>query len=430
MTKTLKRIYVRSFGCPTNLADGEAIIDCLSETGYEIAHRIEDADALIYNTCAVKTPTENRIMNILKHSPLNKKLIVTGCLPLVNYERLVAEVKADGIIGPSPGLRIVDVVSKVASGQEAIILEKDFEISLNFPKTRRHKVIGIIPINYGCLGSCSYCCVVFARGRLRSFKTEKIVERVKFDVTCGVKEIWLTSQDTGCYGKDIGTNLFTLLEQICKINAKFFVRVGMMTPNHVLESLNKVIQVYKDEKIFKFLHLPVQSGDNEVLKKMNRFYSIEDFKEIISRFRENIPNITIATDIICGFPSETDKAFNNTLKLIEETQPDIVNVSKFFPRPHTTSEKMEPHVPLREAHERSKKTAELSKKISSEKNKGWMGWKGKILVDEKGKIPNSWIGRNFAYKPIVVKSHKNLLGKSINVKVVKTFATYLGAEIL
>ena len=246
----------------------------------------------------------------------------------------------------------------------------------------------------------------------------------------GVKEIWLTSQDTGCYGKDIGTNLFTLLEQICKINAKFFVRVGMMTPNHVLESLNKVIQVYKDEKIFKFLHLPVQSGDNKILKKMNRFYSIEDFKKIISSFREEIPDITIATDIICGFPSESDKAFNNTLKLVEETQPDIVNVSKFFPRPHTTAEKMEPHVPLREVHERSKKTADLSKKISSEKNKGWMGWKGKILVDEKGKIPNSWIGRNFAYKPIVVKSRGNLLGKSINVKVIKTFATYLGAEIL
>lgn len=430
MTQTLKRIYVRSFGCPTNLADGEAIIDWLSEAGYEIVHRIEDADALIYNTCAVKTPTENRIMSILKHSPNNKKLIVTGCLPLVNFERLIAEVKADGIVGPSPGMRIVDAVSKVASGQEAIILEKDFEINLNLPKNIRHRVIGIIPINYGCLGSCSYCCVVFARGRLRSFKTEEIVERAKSDVACGVKEIWLTSQDTGCYGKDIGTNLVTLLRQNCKINGDFFVRVGMMNPNHALESLDELIQAYKDEKIFKFLHLPVQSGDNEVLKKMNRFYSIEDFKEIVHRFRENIPSITIATDIICGFPSESDKAFNNTLKLIEETQPDIVNVSKFFSRPHTTAEKMKPCVLLQEVHERSKKVAELSKKISSEKNKKWIGWEGKILVDEEGKVSDSWIGRNFAYKPIVVKSRGNLLGKSFNVKVIKAFATYLEAEIL
>jgi MiaB/RimO family radical SAM methylthiotransferase len=246
----------------------------------------------------------------------------------------------------------------------------------------------------------------------------------------GVKEVWLTSQDTGCYGKDIGVNLTALLRQICKIEEQFFVRVGMMTPNYALESLDELIQVYKDEKIFKFLHLPVQSGDDEVLKNMNRFYSTEDFKKIVYRFREGIPDITIATDVICGFPSESEKAFINTLKLIEETQPDSINVSKFFPRPNTTAEKMKPNVPLQEVSERSKKIAELSKKISSEKNKRWIRWEGKILVDEKGKIPNSWIGRNFAYKAIVVKSNEALLGQFINVRVVKTFATYLRAEIL
>jgi len=430
MIKTPKRIYVRSFGCPTNLADGEAIVDYLSEAGYEVVQEIEEADILIYNTCAVKTPTENRIMNILKSSPANKKLVVTGCLPLINFERLRVETKADGIVGPSPGIRIVEAVSKVASGQEVIMLEKDFKPSLNVSKVRKHKVIGIIPINYGCLGSCSYCCVVFARGRLRSYKIDEIVERIKFDLASGVKEIWLTSQDTGCYGKDIESNLAALLGQICKIDGEFFVRVGMMTPNYALESLDELIQAYKDDRIFKFLHLPVQSGDNEVLKNMNRFYSTEDFKEIIHRFREEIPNITIATDVICGFPGESDKAFSKTLKLIEETQPDIVNVSKFFPRPHTTAEKMEPHVPLREISERSRKMAKLSKKISLEKNKKWVGWEGRILIDEKGKVSDSWIGRNFAYKPIVVKNDETLLGKFIDVKVVKTFATYLRAKIL
>jgi len=121
-----KRIYVRSFGCPTNFADGEDIVNCLSETGYEVVQKIEDADILIYNTCAVKTPTENRIMNVLKNAPVSKKLIVAGCLPLINLERLRAEVKADGIVGPSPGIRIVEAVSKVASGQEVILLKKDF----------------------------------------------------------------------------------------------------------------------------------------------------------------------------------------------------------------------------------------------------------------------------------------------------------------
>lgn len=430
MIEACRRIYVRSFGCPTNLADGEVIIDCLSEVGHEVVQKIEDADILIYNTCAVKTPTENRIMNILKNSPTNKKLIVAGCLPLINFERLKAEVKADGIVGPSLGIRIVEAVSKVASGQEVIMLEKDFLPSLHVSRIRKNKVIGIIPINYGCLGSCSYCCVVFARGRLRSYKIDEIVERIKFDLTCGVKEVWLTSQDTGCYGKDIRTNLATLLRQIGRIDGEFFVRVGMMTPNYASESLEDLIQVYKDEKIFKFLHLPVQSGDDEVLRNMNRFYSAEDFEEIISRFRKEIPDITIATDAICGFPGESDEAFKKTLKLIEETQPDIVNISKFFPRPHTAAEKMESHVPLREISKRSKKMAKLSKRISFEKNKKWIKWKGKILVDERGKVSDSWIGRNFAYKPIVIKSKENLLGNFLDVKVVKTFATYLRAKIL
>jgi MiaB-like tRNA modifying enzyme len=369
-------------------------------------------------------------MNILKNAPVSKKLIVAGCLPLINLERLRAEVKADGIVGPSPGIRIVEAVSKVANGQEVIMLKKDFEPSLNVSKVREHKVIGIIPISYGCLGSCSYCCVVFARGHLKSHKTDEIVDRIKFDLACGVKEIWLTSQDTGCYGKDIGTNLEALLRQICRIDEEFFVRVGMMTPNYALESLNELVQAYKDAKVFKFLHLPVQSGDNEVLQNMNRFYSTEDFEEIIYRFREEIPDITIATDVICGFPGESDRAFSKTLKLIEETHLDVVNVSKFFPRPHTAAEKMKPYVSMREVSERSRKMAELSKKISLEKNKKWTEWEGKILVDEKGKVSNSWIGRNFAYKPIVVKSKENLLGKFVDVKVEKTFATYLRAEIL
>jgi len=429
MVESLRRVYVRSFGCPTNLADGEVIMDCLLEAGYEFVKKAEGADILIYNTCAVKAPTENRIINILKNSPDSKKLIVTGCLPLINLARLRAEVKADGIVGPSPGIRIVDAVSMVASGQKVVMLE-DFKPNLKTSKVRKRKVTDVIPINYGCLGSCSYCCVVFARGRLRSFKVDEIVERVRSDLAFGVKEIWLTSQDTGCYGKDIDTNLADLLRHVCRIDGEFFVRVGMMTPNYAFELLDELIHVYKDEKIFKFLHLPVQSGDNEVLKRMNRFYSTEDFRKIICRFREEIPDITIATDIICGFPGESGKAFERTLELVEETQPDIVNVSKFFPRPRTSAERMEPRVPIREVSERSRKIADLSKKISSEKNEKWLGWEGRILVDEKGKVSGSWIGRNSAYKPMVIKSDQALLGKFIDVRVVKTFATYLEAKIL
>ncbi|MFQ5759106.1 MAG: radical SAM protein, partial [Candidatus Bathyarchaeia archaeon] len=250
------------------------------------------------------------------------------------------------------------------------------------------------------------------------------------DVASGAKEVWLTSQDMACYGRDIGVTLADLLEKICNIEGTFLVRIGMMTPNYTLANLDRLVEAYQHRKIFKFLHLPVQSGDDEVLRRMQRFYTIEDFNQIVAMFRKAIPNITIATDVICGFPGETSEAFEKTMHLIEKVKPDIVNVSKFFPRPNTPAEKLEPKIPPSEIKERSKKMAELVRRIALEKNQAWKDWKGQILVDEKGKKPGSWIGRNFAYKPVVVKSRESLLGRIVNVHVVKAFQTYLRAELL
>jgi MiaB-like tRNA modifying enzyme len=423
-------VYVKSFGCPTNLADGELMAGCLSEAGYNIVERVEDADFIIYNTCAVKTPTENRMIEILKKAPGDKKLIVTGCLPLINFERINTEAKFDGVLGPAPGSKILKVMHKVGRGARVILMERNLKPNLSLPKIPTNKVVGIIPINYGCLGSCSYCCVLFARGHLRSYQIDEVVERVKRDLTSGVKEIWFTSQDTACYGKDIGVSLADLLMEACKVEGEFFVRVGMMTPNYTLEILDDLIQAYKNEKVFKFLHLPVQSGDYEILRRMNRFYSVEDFRTIIRSFRKEISEITIATDVICGFPGESQEAFERTVQLIEEVQPDVVNVSKFFPRPNTPARKMKSFVHPREVKKRSKRLAELSKKISFEKNKGWMNWEGKLLIDEEGTKSSSWIGRNFAYKPMVIKTDESLLGKILDVHVVDVFPTYLKAEIL
>ena len=425
-----KRIYVRSFGCPTNLGDGELMAGCLSGAGYDVVERTEDADVLIYNTCAVKTPTENRMIDILRSTSKGKKLIVTGCLPLINFERVKAEVKFDGVLGPAPGSKIVEAVQKVIRGKRVVALEKSSKPSLDLPRIPVNRVVGIIPINYGCLGSCSYCCVLFARGRLRSYRIDELVERIKRDVVSGVREIWLTSQDTACYGRDIGVSLADLLKEVCRVDGEFFVRVGMMTPNYALEILDDLIQAYKDEKVFKFLHLPLQSGDDEVLRLMNRLYSVEDFTRIVNSFRKEIPEITLATDVICGFPSESKEAFERTVELIKEVQPDIVNISKFFPRPRTPAAKMKPFVSPREVKERSRRLAKLSKRVSLERNRAWMGWEGKILVDEAGKKASSWVGRNFVYKPVVVKTSEFLPGRFSVVRVVRVFPTYLEAEIV
>ncbi len=424
--KPSKRVFVKSYGCPTNTSDGEVMSGCLSTGGYDIVSKPQDADVLIYNTCAVKTPTEDRMFHILRHVPQGKRLIVTGCLPLINFERLKSEIDFDGVLGPAPGSKVVEAVDRILRGDRVVALENDSTPDLNLPRVPVNEVIGIIPINYGCLGSCSYCCVLLARGRLRSYKPSEIEQRVRQALTFGVKEIWLTSQDTACYGRDVSTDLVHLLKTICEVEGDFLVRVGMMTPNIALDILDDLVDAYKHDKIFKFLHLPVQSGANEVLRLMNRLYSVENFKKIVQSFRKKIPEITIATDVICGFPGESDEAFARTTELIKEVQPDVVNVSKFFPRPHTPALEMT-QLDSSEVKDRSKAMAALSRRIAFERNKGWMHWKGTILVDERGR-DESWIGRNFAYKPVVVKSKHSLLGRFLNIRVRKTFATYLEAE--
>jgi threonylcarbamoyladenosine tRNA methylthiotransferase CDKAL1 len=427
------RVLVKSFGCSTNLADGAVLEGCLAQAGYELAGSIASADVIVLNTCAVKGPTENRMIEISKRVPRKKKLIVTGCLPLVNFERLQKEVPFSGVVGPAAGERIVEIVKRVSTGETVIALEKaaDGLPNLNLPRVQSSSVTSIVPINYGCLGSCAYCCVVFARGRLRSYDVVDIVERVREDLDSGLREFWITSQDTACYGRDKRTDLAALLQALCGIDGNFRVRVGMMTPNNVLDILEELVQAFQDERIFKFIHLPVQSGDDDVLKRMRRFYCVNDFKRVVEAFRASFPDITLATDVICGFPGETEEAFQGTLRLMEEVRPDVVNVSKFFARPKTAAAKMQKDaVPWSEIKRRSIMASALAKKLSLENNRRLVGWTGEILIDEVGKVPGSWVGRNFAYKPVAVKTTSKLIGKFVPVEIMKAFPTYLLSTII
>lgn len=427
------QVFVKSFGCSTNLADGEVLVGCLAKAGYKQVNDASVADVIIYNTCAVKGPTENRIIEVLKRVPKDKKLIVAGCLPLINFERLRSEVRFDGVVGPAAGEKIVEVIEHVVNGERIIALKDatSAKPSLNLPRLQLNPAISIVPINYGCLGSCAYCCVVFARGHLRSYSIQEIVKRVKSDLAKGTSEFWITSQDVACYGRDIGASLAELVNAVCSVEGNFKIRVGMMTPNIVTNILDDLIQAFENEKIFKFIHLPVQSGDNQILKRMRRFYSTDDFKSIVDAFRANFRNLTLATDVICGFPGESTEAFEKTLRLIEEIKPDVVNVSKFFARPMTLAAEMQgDFVPLSEIKRRSSVMSELVRRIAFQKNQDWLGWTGEIIIDEIGKVSSSWIGRNFVYKPIVVKSSDDLLGKIVQVKVVNACSTHLQGEII
>ncbi len=425
-------VFVKSYGCSANLADGEVLEGCLAQAGYKLADSASKADVIIYNTCAVKGPTENRAIVALKRVPKDKKLIVAGCLPLINFERLRREVRFDGAVGPAAGTEIVDVVSRVLAGEKVVALDGALTAKprLGLPRLRSNPVVSVVPVSYGCLGSCAYCCVVSARGRLRSYTVKEVTERVEKDLVAGAKEFWVTSQDTACYGRDIGTNLAELLSALADVEGDFRVRVGMMTPNLVTDLLDDLVEAFRGSKVFKFVHLPVQSGDDLVLRGMTRFYTVQDFREVVGAFRSVFPEVTVATDVICGFPGETRGAFENTLKLIAEVKPDIVNISKFFARPGTAAAEMRDGVvEPAEIKRRSSEAAKLVKQVSLERNRRWVGWSGEVLVDETGKVPGSWIGRNFAYKPVTLESSASLLGKTLHVKVVKAFSTYLAGKV-
>ncbi len=402
------------------------MLGCLERAGHSEASTPEEADILIYNTCAVKGPTEDRMISLLKAAPKDKKVLVAGCLPLINFERLRREVDFNGVVGPAASTEIVEAVNRILRGEKPIILNFNSKPEVNLPFKPSNPVRRIIPVAYGCLSSCSYCCVRIARGRLRSYTIEEVKGQVERAVRAGVREIWLTGQDLACYGLDQGLSLAQLLREVVEVEGCFYVRVGMMNPRFLLSQAEEVAEAFQHPKIFKFLHLPVQSGDDEVLRLMNRGYTSGDFKAIVNVFRRKVPDLTLATDIICGFPGETEEAFQNTLRLLEEVKPDIVNVSKFYPRPGTPARLME-KLPTKLVKERSRTLTALAGKIALERNRRWLGWEGEILIDEHG-LHGTMVGRNYAYKPIVV-NEKLKLGETVRVKISKSFQNYLEGEI-
>ncbi|MBI4010615.1 MAG: tRNA (N(6)-L-threonylcarbamoyladenosine(37)-C(2))-methylthiotransferase [Candidatus Aenigmarchaeota archaeon] len=420
-----KNIFVQTYGCTSNKADSQTMMGLLKQAGYEITFNENDADYLLVNSCAVKNATEDKIIHRLKElSKLNKKLIVTGCLTKVNPDRIRKILpNFAGMLDPRSVHKIVDVIKTIDNGNENVVQLSDIPAEKpQLPRFSFSKSIDIIKISEGCLSNCSFCGTKLARGHLYSYRPDIIRDAVKAGLAEDYKEFHLTSEDSSAYGREIETNLTELLESITRIEGKFFIRVGMMNPLHFKKvEIKDLIEIYKNEKIFKLLHLCVQSGSNKILKIMRRGYAVEDFVYYIEQFKEEIPELTLMTDIIVGHPGETEDDFEQTLNLIKEVKPDAVHISKFGPRPGTPAAKME-KINTEIISERSKILHDLARKISLENNQKWLGWKGEIIIDEEEE--NFVEGRNFAYKPIIIKEKINL-GSIIDVKVVDVKENFL-----
>lgn len=252
------------------------------------------------------------------------------------------------------------------------------------------------------MSKCTFCQTRLAKGQIRSYRIGDIVRQIRHDVIDGCKEIWLTSTDNGCYGKDIGSDLVQLFKSCCKEDASYKLRVGMMNPMHLPPLLDELLEVYRtNDKIFKFLYIPVQSGSDIILRKMKRGHSVKIYRDVVKAFRSKIPELTIATDVIVGFPSETDEDFEKTLSLIKETEPDVVNSSKYSVRPNTSAPKLK-HLSTEIIKKRTQKLHFLINQISRRRNSIWKGWDGELIIDH---IDNNIVeGRNYAYKPVVISS--------------------------
>ncbi len=418
------KFRIETYGCSANVNDSEIMAGLLARKGHKMVAAAEEADVVIVNTCTVKDPTEakirSRIRQLQREYP-GKRLVIAGCMAEAQTESVRVLAPAAAIVGTHRISRVVDAVE----GRTAVAIGSSRINKAGLPKSRINNAVSIVQINEGCLGSCTFCITKMARGKTFSYPAGTIANSIEAAVKDGCKEVWLTSQDTGTYGLDRGTNLPLLLQKVCEVKGDFLVRVGMMNPTLANALLQPLIKAFSDEKVFKFLHLPLQSGSNNVLAAMKRGYTVETFSKIVAEFRKHLPQITISTDIICGFPTEAEDDFKQTAAVVEAVRPDVVNVSRFWPRPGTEAAWMK-RLPDPIVMRRSKKLHALAKKIALENNREWLGWTGKVLFDERGKLPGTFVGRNLAYRPVVVRNIRgNLLGKMLDVEIFEAAPTHL-----
>lgn len=415
-------IYIETYGCSANQSSSEIMKGILARNGFNIVENEKIADIIILNTCVVKEPTIKGIEARIKHFA-GQKLIVAGCMPEVFADRIRELAPGASIISTHHIKYILKAIKNIREGKRTKFIGKNQEIKLCMPRVPKNRVIGITQISQGCVNQCAYCLVKNVKGPLFSYPQDMILKDIKNALDAGAKEIWLTSQDNAAYGLDNGAyQLPKLLRDITSIKGKFLVRLGMMNPSSLLPICDEVIECYKNKKMFKFLHLPIQSGSDRVLKLMNRKYNVKDFISIVGKFRQEFPDITIATDIIVGFPGETEEDFFKTMDLMKKIKPTIINISKFWPMQGTRAAQMK-QIDLKEIKQRASELSELHRKITFEINKECVGKKFRVLVDEKG-FGETFISRNINYRQIVLKG-KDLLGKTLDVEIVRATNFYL-----
>ncbi|XP_052012708.1 threonylcarbamoyladenosine tRNA methylthiotransferase isoform X2 [Apodemus sylvaticus] len=407
----IQKIWIRTWGCSHNNSDGEYMAGQLAAYGYKITENASDADLWLLNSCTVKNPAEDHFRNSIKKAQEeNKKVVLAGCVPQAQPRQ--DYLKGLSIIGVQQIDRVVEVVEETIKGHSVRLLGQKKDngrrlggARLDLPKIRKNPLIEIISINTGCLNACTYCKTKHARGNLASYPTDELVERAKQSFQEGVCELWLTSEDTGAYGRDIGTDLPTLLWKLVEVIPEgAMLRLGMTNPPYILEHLEEMAKILNHPRVYSFLHIPVQSASDSVLMDMKREYCVADFKRVVDFLKEKVPGITIATDIICGFPGETDQDFQETVKLVEEYRFPSLFINQFYPRPGTPAAKAE-QVPAHVIGERQQ-----------------------VLVTEESFDSKFYVAHNRFYEQVLVPKNPAFMGKMVEVDIYESGKHFLKGQ--
>ena len=432
------KVYLESFGCSASQASAEIMKASVERLGHKLLgpDAANQAEVYICNSCTVKYTTEQKILyKIRSMGEKNVEVIVSGCMPEIQLEDILHANPEAHILGVNAISRLGELLSSIEQRKKKGLpggARLEFRTSeplgfLNVPRERSNPNIHICQISQGCNFACSYCIVKHARGKLRSFPPDEIVEDIRAAVADGCREIWLTSQDDSQYGMDTGVKLPELLRMISEIPGDFKVRVGMMNPFSVLPVLDDLIDAFDSDKIFKLLHLPIQSASHSVLKRMNRVHKMDAVDTIIKKFRARFEDLSLFTDIIVGFCDETDADFKETVEWVQKYRPEKVNISRYSPRPHTKAFSFR-NLDSRISVQRSHNLHKVCEQIKIESKQAMIGWKGRAFVSKYTEIGDV-LTRTDAYRPVVISGSNLKPGQYVDVEIVAAKPGYFFGKL-
>lgn len=434
----MKKYYITTMGCQLNENDSEKIAGIVEKMGFEKTEKLDEADLVIYNTCCVRENAEERLFGKLGELKKQKEekgtiIAIGGCM--MQEPAMLEKIKksynyTDIVFGTHTLHKFEEDLKKTLESGKRVrdVIDIDGEVIEGLPIKRNNSSKASVTIMYGCNNFCTYCIVPYVRGRERSRKPEDILNEVKELAEEGYKEITLLGQNVNSYNGGEGYKFANLLNDVCKIDG--IERIRFISP-HPKDFTDDVIEaIANNSKIARVIHLPLQSGSSEVLKKMNRKYTKEQYLALVDKMKTRIPDIVLSTDIIVGFPDETEEDFEDTLDVVRKVNYEQVYMFIYSRREGTVADKMENQIPEEIKHQRFDRLKELFDSRVSENNQKYIGTTQRILVDGYSKNDKETLtGRTDTNKVVNFKGNEELIGKMIDIKITEEHKWYLAGEI-